>query len=147
MIPGVSLLQRRSLLVFAGILTAIASTPSAFGLPNLWVFNFHSELLSLISSALLSLLYFLCRSWLFVEERVHRGPSRLLSVPSVAPAWRLKQTGGWILCVAGNPNTWHMSFPVQGVLGIRVPWTLELLSPIFLLTSQSLLTGEIMWMA
>lgn len=41
---------------------------------------------------------------------------------------------------------WHMSFPVQGVLGIRVPWTLtvELLSPVFLLPPQSLLTGEIM---
>lgn len=41
---------------------------------------------------------------------------------------------------------WHRSFPEQGVLGIRVPWTLtvELLPPVFLLPPQYLLTGEIM---
>lgn len=52
--------------------------------------------------------------------------------------------GGGFDVLRGIP--WHMSFPVQGVLGIRVPWTLtvELLSPVFLLPPQSLLTGEIM---
>lgn len=37
-------------------------------------------------------------------------------------------------------------FPVQAVLGTRVPWTLpvELLSAVSLLPPQSLLTGEIM---
>lgn len=52
--------------------------------------------------------------------------------------------GGGFDVLRGIP--WHTSFPVQGVLGIRVPWTLtvELLSPVFLLPPQSLLTGEIM---
>lgn len=133
--------REESPLGFPGVLTAVASTPSALGFPNLWVYNFLSEILSLISSALQCFLYFLYRSWLFVEESSQRPLQTSFSCTSqeVKANW-----GVGFAVLRGIP--WHTSCPVQTVLGIRVPWTLtvELLSPVFLLLPQSLLTDEIM---
>lgn len=132
--PGVSLLHR-------GV--SIRFLQQQLQHPQLWAFLTYGFIISVLRSCPLFPQLF-CPSFIFsidlgyLWRRAHKG-----RVPS-APAWRPKPAGCGICCAEGNPMA--QPFPVQAVLGTRVPWalTVELLSAVSLLPPQSLLTGEIM---
>lgn len=111
--PGVSLLQRGVSLRFSTCSYSSASTPSALGFPNLRVYNFCSEILSLTPSALLSFLYFLYRSWIICGGEFTEAPPDFLQLQQLGGQSKL---GCGMCCVDGNPmaqvlpragSAWH----------------------------------------